>query len=212
MTLDEVKTPRQKRRERTRASILQAAEDLLAEGGLQNASLANIAKRVEYSKPAVYEYFSGIEDILIELTNDGFIRLGELVRAIDPTLPPEDRVMAACRVILHFAAQNPELYQLMFSHIIFKNDGPDRDWAELHKKTQVAYFAVVEIIHEGIDQGIFKTGPGFDSGAMLYLCWVTVHGIASLKRELVIEVGLDVDKYQETVLQMMLSQLMSGKE
>jgi AcrR family transcriptional regulator len=207
MSLDYAQTPRERRRERTKQSILLAAEALLAEGGLQNMTLANIAHRAEYSKPAIYDYFTGIEDILIELSNNGFIRLGEHIRAIQPTLPPEERLLATCHTFLQFAVDNPELYQLMFTHIIFTNISLDRDWIEVQKKTQVAYYAAAEIIQDGIAQGVFKVRPNFDHTAMLYLCWVTLHGIASLKRELVKEVGLDVDKYQAFMLQLMLNNL-----
>jgi len=200
-------SPRERRRERTKLAILLAAEALLAEGGLQNVTLANIARRAEYSKPALYEYFSGIEDILIELSNIGFIRLGERIQAIDPTLPPVERLLAVYQVFLKFAAENAELYQLMFTHIIFTNFGLDRNWPDVRKETQVAYYSALEIIQDGIDQGVFKVRPNFDSGAMLYLCWVTLHGIASLKRELFNEVGLDVDKYQAVMFQMMVNNL-----
>jgi AcrR family transcriptional regulator len=207
MSSENTQTPRERRRERTKQSILLAAEALLAEGGLQNTTLANIAHRAEYSKPAIYEYFTGIEDILIELTNNGFVRLGERIQAIDPTLSPEERLLASCDAFLQFAAENGELYQLMFTHIIFTNVGLDRDWQELHKKTQVAYFAVHEIIQDGIEQGVFMARPNLDSGAMFYLCWVTLHGIASLKRELIKELGLDVDRYQATMIHLMLCNL-----
>lgn len=207
MSPEKEQTHRERRRDRTRSVILQAAESLLAEGGLQNMTLANIANRAEYSKPALYEYFTGIEDILIELTNNGFIRLGEIIRAVDHSLPPEARLEESFHAFLNFAAENPELYQLMLTHIIYTNNGPDRDWPELQKKTKVAYFAVSEIIEEGIKQGIFKVQPGFDQGAMFYMCLVTLHGIASLKREMVKELGLDVDRHQATVIQLLLENI-----
>jgi AcrR family transcriptional regulator len=207
VTPEKTQTPRERRRERTKMSILLAAEALLAEGGLQNMTLANIAVRAEYSKPALYEYFSGIEDILIELSNYGFIRLGERIKEIDLALPPEERLMAISHAFLQFALENAELYQLMFTHIIFTNVGLDRDWPELHKKTRVAYYAAAETIQDGIAHGVFKVRPDFDSGAMLYMCWVTLHGMASLKRELTKEIGLDVDRYQAAMFQRLLDNL-----
>ncbi len=206
-TSEHTQSLRERRRERTKQAILLAAEALLAEGGLQNVTLANVALRAEYSKPALYEYFSGIEDILIELSNNGFIRLGERIRAIDSQVSPEERLLAVCHTFLEFAAENAELYQLMFTHIIFTNMGLDRDWPELHKETQVAYYAAMEIIQDGIKQGVFKARPDFDSGAMLYMCWTTLHGIASLKRELIKEVGLDVDKYQAVMIQLLVNNM-----
>lgn len=207
MKPDSQPSPRERRRERTRQAILNAAETLLAEGGLQNTSLTNIAHRAEYSKPAIYEYFTSLEEILIELSNNGFIRLGERLKAVDPSLPPDERLLTAGHVFLKFASENPELYQLMFTHIIFSNSSLDRDWKELQKKTQVAYYAAAEIISDGIQAGVFKPRPDFGSGEMLYMVWVTMHGIASLKRELIREIGLDVDKYQAVLFHQLLNNL-----
>ena len=207
MAMPDAESPRARRRARTRTVILRAAEELLAEGGLQLVTLANIAKRAAYSKPAIYEYFVGLEDILIELSREGFIRLGERVTAIDAGLAPEARLLAVCRAMLQFAAENAELYQLMFTHIIFTNNGLDRDWQALRAQTQVAYTTAAEVIQQGIAAGVFKPRPDFDGGAMLYMCWTMLHGMASLKRDLVREVGLDVDTYQAAMFALMLNNL-----
>lgn len=203
-------TTRERRRERTKTIILQAAEELLAEGGVQNMTLANIANRAAYSKPSIYDYFTGIEDILNELSNSGFIRLGKLVKAIPKSLSPEVQLKAAFHSILQFAAENAELYQLMFTHIIFKNNGQDLDWHGASKETQAAYLAAAEIIQSGIDQGAFKTRHGFDHSAMLYLCWVTVHGMASLKPNLLEEVGMNGQQHQAVMVNFILNNLKGG--
>jgi AcrR family transcriptional regulator len=200
-------TPRERRRERTRTLILQAAESLLAEGGLQKLTMAELAHRADYSKPAIYEYFGGIEDILIELTNTGFIRLGERVKEIPKSLPPDERLVAVVNAILQFANENFELYQLMFTHIIFSPGRLDQHWQDVRDKTQVAYLIASEVIKDGIDQGIFKVRPGFDHDAMVYQSWVVVHGMASLKSALVREVGLEKVHNQDQVIHVLLCNL-----
>lgn len=206
--MDEKKgTPRERRRERTRTLILQAAEDLLAEGGLQKLTLAELAHRAAYSKPAIYEYFGGIEDILIELTNNGFVRLGERVKEIPASLPPDERFLGVVNAILKFAADYVELYQLMFTHIIFSPGRFDQRWQESQEDTQTSYRIASEVIQDGIDQGIFKTRPGFDHNAMMYMSWVVVHGMASLKSGLVREVGLDMPHKHDQVVNFLINTL-----
>lgn len=206
--MDETKgTPRERRRERTITLILQAAEDLLAEGGLQNLTIAELAHRAAYSKPAIYEYFAGIEDILIELTNTGFVRLGERVKEVSENLPPDERFLGIVNAILTFAADYVELYQLMFTHIIFSPGRFDQRWEEANTDTQASYRIASEVIQDGIDQGIFKTRPGFDHDAMIYMSWVVVHGMASLKSGLIREVGLDMPHNHEQVVKFLLNTL-----
>jgi AcrR family transcriptional regulator len=200
-------TPRERRRERTRVLILQTAEQLLAEGGLQKLTLAELAHRAAYSKPAIYEYFSGIEDILIELTNTGFVRLGEQVQTVSEVLPPDERLRAIANTILQFATDNVELYQLMFTHIIFSPGRFDQRWAEARGDTQLSYRIASQVIQQGIDQNIFKTRPDFDHKAMVYMCWVVVHGMASLKSGLVREVGLNMPYNHELVLSFLINNL-----
>jgi AcrR family transcriptional regulator len=209
MQIEPAKDPsnRERRRERTRVMILHAAEELLAEGGLQNVTLANIADRAAYSKPAIYEYFVGLEDIMMELSNAGFVRLGQTVKAVPDSLSADERLLAVVHAILRFAGENAELYQLMFSHIIFSNNGQDQRYQDMLKDTQTAYRVASEIIQEGIEQGIFKTRPGFEGDEMLYMCWVIVHGMASLKHTLTEELGLDVLRYQAQTLDALLHSL-----
>ncbi|NOH03360.1 MAG: TetR/AcrR family transcriptional regulator [Chloroflexi bacterium] len=197
----------ERRRERTRALILQIAEQILAEGGLQKLTLAEIAHRAAYSKPAIYEYFSGIEDILIEIGNAGFVRLGEQLQAVPDTLPPDERLRAIGHAYLQFAADNVELYQLMFTHIIFSPGRFDRRWAEAHTNTQLSFRIASQVIQQGIDQGIFKTRPGFDRNVMVYACWVVIHGMASLKSSLVREVGLEMPHNHDLMLTLLINNM-----
>lgn len=200
-------TTRERRRERTRTLILQTAEQLLTEGGLQNLTIAGLAHRAAYSKPAIYEYFDGLEDILIELTNTGFVRLGEQMQAVPETLPVDERLLAIAKAMLTFASENVELYQLMFTHIIFTPGRFEKRWQETELDTDVAYRIASQVIQQGIDQGVFRIQPGFDHDAMVYLSWVTVHGMASLKSNLVREVGLDISHNHDLVLSYLINNL-----
>lgn len=199
--------PRERRRERTRALILQTAEQLLAEGGLQKLTIAELANRAAYSKPAIYEYFESLEDILIELTNAGFVRLGEQVQALPETLPPDEHLVAIANTMLKFAADNAELYQLMFNHIIFTPERLDQHWAEIRGDTRLSYRIASQVIQQGIDQGVFKTRPGFDHDAMIYMSWAVIHGMASLHSSLVREVGLNIPHKQDLMLVFLIHNL-----
>lgn len=123
-------------------------------------TLAELAHRAEYSKPSIYEYFGGIEDILIELTNTGFVRLGEHVKEVQKNLPPDERVLGVVNAILKFSTDYVELYQLLFTHIVFSPGRFDQRWQDAKADTEASYRIASEVIQEGIDQGIFKTPQG----------------------------------------------------
>ncbi len=199
--------PRERRREKTRALILQTAEQLLAEGGLQKLTIAELANRAAYSKPAIYEYFEGLEDILIELTNAGFVRLGEQVQALPDSLPPDEHLVAIANTMLKFAADNAELYQLMFNHIVFTPERLNQHWAEIRGDTRLSYRVASRVIQAGIDQGIFQTRPGLDHDGMVYMSWAVIHGMASLNSSLVREVGLNIPHKQDLMLVFLIHNL-----
>jgi AcrR family transcriptional regulator len=196
---------RDRRRIRTSELILRAARDLLEENGLEKLTLADIAQRADYSKPAIYEYFDGIENLLSELSNSGFIQLGERLKTFPKTLPPDERLVAMGGETLGFAAENPELYKLMFSRIGFYPQG--KADTDLKNTMQISYRVLVDTIQEGIEKKIFKTRAGFDWKAMTYITWTLIHGMASLKKSLMDELDYDVDLCRSQAFRFLISSL-----
>jgi AcrR family transcriptional regulator len=61
------RNPRQERRAQTRAALLDAAERLWAQRGIQGASLDEIAAQAGMTKGAVYSNFAGKTDLILAL-------------------------------------------------------------------------------------------------------------------------------------------------
>ncbi len=85
--------------------ILSAARRLLADRGVAELTLNELARRARVSKPNVYRYFESREDVLLQLWVDEVRALGErLEQAFAPVAPGDiDGVIAA--VVAGFAAQ-----------------------------------------------------------------------------------------------------------
>jgi len=49
------------------SQILNAAEEVMSEKGLQNSSIAEIAKKAEVTDSLIYNYFKGKEDLLFSI-------------------------------------------------------------------------------------------------------------------------------------------------
>src|SRR5437763_721083 len=107
-------SPRQKRHQLTKQAILQAAKKIVAEEGVTALSMRAIADKIDYSPSGLYEYYGSKEEIVAELTKEGFEKLGSDLTRIDPALSPSQRLTEAGLVYLRFAASYPELYGLMF--------------------------------------------------------------------------------------------------
>lgn len=69
-----------RRRERRREELMEAARQLLVDGGLEALTIAAVARQADVSKPSVYYYFSSKAELLAGLMID------ELDREIDQLL------------------------------------------------------------------------------------------------------------------------------
>ncbi len=102
--------------ERTRESILVAAERLVAEGGFDAVGVRPAADRAGTSTRAVYALFGSKEGLIQALAQRTFELLGESVSAVPLTSDPgEDLVQGALKGFRKFAIAHPDLYRLFFT-------------------------------------------------------------------------------------------------
>lgn len=88
-----------------RRAILDAARELLAEGGTEAPGLAAVAERTGLARPSVYRYFRSREDLLEAVIADSFPRwstsVAERMGGLDD---PGARVLAYVDANLHLVA------------------------------------------------------------------------------------------------------------
>lgn len=106
---------RKRQKEEMRASILEAAWQLVLQDGWQALSIRKIADAIEYSAPVIYDHFANKEAILLELTKQGFRKLNtELVKAKEGALNSERQIEAMAYAYWKFAFDNTAYYQVMY--------------------------------------------------------------------------------------------------
>jgi AcrR family transcriptional regulator len=107
---------RQKEKEEIKQSILDAARKIASEEGWNALTIRKIADEIEYTPPIVYEYFENKEDLIRELIDAGFVKLGkEISVARQSETDPHKLLMKLSLIHWDFAFNNVELYQIMFS-------------------------------------------------------------------------------------------------
>ncbi|MFG2146100.1 TetR/AcrR family transcriptional regulator [Streptomyces sp. NPDC048696] len=111
----EVKSPRARYREQTRAEIKAAALQQVAEGGATALALTRIAKEMGLSGPALYRYFAGRDDLLNELIRDAYDDLAQaIVRVGTSTVgTPRTALHALADACLDWATAEPHRYLLI---------------------------------------------------------------------------------------------------
>jgi AcrR family transcriptional regulator len=107
-------------REDTRRAILDAAEALLVEGGLDAFSMRRLADRCGCTAPTLYHYFRDKPGLIDALLEERLQRLVTELRRVNPSDDPSEQVRTLCLSFARFGVRNPSHYQLLAL-----NRGPD---------------------------------------------------------------------------------------
>ena len=171
--------PRARRFLRTKQTILDAALEIVRTEGPAGLSMRALAERSDYSAAGIYEYFSNKDEIIQAVCEQGHERLASHMRQADPGLPILGYLLGIGLGYIRFALENPDHFLLMFTTAPPAATGKDMS-AEL-LKDDTSFGILLGAIRRGIEEGVFKSRPGFGLMEMAYTAWVTVHGMAMLR-------------------------------
>lgn len=167
------KTANPERALETEAAILEAARDLLADGGLPAVSMRAVASRVGVSATTIYNYFENKESLVVRIVALGFQRFESyLARAMDAhPVGSMDRVAAIGEAYARFAVENVQYFRIIFT---IQPQSP-RDLDALPGRA--GYDMLRQSVQEAIDSGAMRrVDPDV---AVLYL-WSVVHGLVTI--------------------------------
>ena len=100
------------------AAIKSTAWKILTEEGVEAVALRGIARALNITAPAIYNYYPSREDLLKALVADADADLGRyLTEAHTPHLAddPEIQFRVVCQAYRRWAMENPQRYQLFFT-------------------------------------------------------------------------------------------------
>ena len=178
--LDEDLTPRARRHERTKDAILNAARELIKQGGIDAVSMRKIAQEIDYSAAGLYEYFGSKDEIIGALCQIADQRLESYLKAVDPALPLDQRLVELGLAYVQFALNNREEFMLLFT---YSRTSQELQYQELRSETPGpggAFLVLMNTIQEAMDAGFIPASP-FDAFSVSYSAWAFVHGMAMLQ-------------------------------
>jgi len=157
--------------------ILDAAQRLFIEQGVEKLNMRDVANAVEFSVGTIYLYFKDKSELLFAIQNRAFSRLAQEFDSVSNIPHPADRLIAMNRQYLAFVFEHPELYELLFIM-----EGP-MDAALARGETQpwatgyAAFKRVVAAVQAGMDAGVFRQR---DAESVALMIWAQMHGLAAL--------------------------------
>ncbi|GIJ43497.1 TetR family transcriptional regulator [Virgisporangium aliadipatigenens] len=101
----------------TRRALVDAAAELLDEGGPSAVTLREVGARAGVSRGAPYKHFADKESLLSAVAIEAWERniAGQRALRADAALAPVDRLRAALTALIAVGRQQPHLFQQMFT-------------------------------------------------------------------------------------------------
>lgn len=157
-----------------RRALIAAAEEELAENGVEGFTLRGCARRAGVSHAAPAHHFRDARGLLTALAAEGHRRFAETMRARMAAAPADAKAqfVASGLGYIDFALENPALFRLMFT-----SDSPDKDDPALKAAGDGSFSVLLDAMRDlrGRDP---RTHP--ELMADVIAAWSLVHGFSSL--------------------------------
>lgn len=178
-------TPAERRRQKVREAILEAADRVFSDSGEDGLSIRRLADEIDYSPAAIYKYFGSKEELLDELKEVFFERLLAQVDTVKECGEPFPvRARMAIETYVRTALEKPHHYAAAYSsvNIVHLHDNLSSDceiWESfIASQKGQAFSYLIGIVEQGKDLGLFR--PDLKPVPAAKSLWVSAHGMAQL--------------------------------
>jgi AcrR family transcriptional regulator len=155
-----------------RAALLQAAEEIIRESGVEGLTLRACARRAGVSHGAPAHHFGSVAGLLTEFATEGFERLAEAMRR-KMLKDTDDELQAAGLGYIEFATRWPEHFRVMWRSELLIENSP-----RLQQARELAQRCLRDALRRANAHG--RTLSEDELAARFQLAWCCVHGYASL--------------------------------
>ncbi len=147
-----------------KAALIEAADMILRDHGIEGFSLREAARRAGVSIGAPAHHFGSATGLLTEVALLGYESLGQALNAVPPTEDPAADLQQLALAYVNFALAHPGRFRLMFRPDLVNRDDPRYSLASTAALTG------------------FATAIGRRKGGMaeIFMVWSSIHGMANL--------------------------------
>lgn len=159
-----------------RAELLATAISQLRDTSVEDLSLRALARALGVSQTAPYRHFADKNELLAAMATCGYRDLLCDLRQAGASAGecPKAQLFAFAHAYVDYAAQNPQLFKLMFGPAV----QPTTKYPELREASRDTLQLVEDILQRGVDGGIFR--PVDDITYMANAAWSSIYGLSTL--------------------------------
>lgn len=151
---------KEREKEHRREEILNAAQMVFFEKGLQNSTMDEIAERAELSKGTLYLYYNSKEDLYLAVMLRGFEILHELcARTVEKSRGPLEAMWSLGTAYYEFFDSQRNFFR-MFNFLQFPalHKQVSLEMMEMcNGQTQKTWDLAIDVFRRGIEQKIFRS-------------------------------------------------------
>ncbi|MBN2180226.1 MAG: TetR/AcrR family transcriptional regulator [Deltaproteobacteria bacterium] len=176
------KNRREKEKEQRKKAILKAARKLFVKRGSAPVTVANIAKRADLSKGAIYLYFSSKEEICAQILLDEIARFHQKVAHLfDNGRTATEVLLDFSTLYIDFFLSDRELFRILMNFMLHNGsmDFTDDTDKRIILETNKAISVTERIFRYGIDKGEFFIKEQ-EVISMRNALWGLLNGVLSL--------------------------------
>jgi AcrR family transcriptional regulator len=181
------------RRSRERAArhrlITATARSLAEREGWDAVTTRRLSTEIEYSQPVLYKHFASMDDVAAAVALEGFGELADSLRAARDDGDPDDELRRVAHAYSAFAAENPALYDAMFTRTTRLRFAAADTPAPLSAAFAELRDAVATVAGER------------DVDTLTEVVWAALHGLTTLARSDRLRPGRDADRIELLVAQ-----------
>jgi AcrR family transcriptional regulator len=159
-----------------RAELLDTAIEQLRETGVEDLSLRALARTLGVSQTAPYRHFADKDELLAAMATHGYRNLLEALRKASAVTDhcPQKQLIAFAHAYVDYAANNPQLFKLMFGPAV----QPSVKHPELRAASRDTLQLVQDILQRGVDSGVFRHTDNV--AYMANAAWSSIYGLSTL--------------------------------
>jgi TetR/AcrR family transcriptional regulator len=173
-------TRQERRKARTRAAILDAAEEFFASADSASATIAQIADAADVAVATVYQHFAGKDDLHLAVVERALEKNERHMMAVyDSDAPAVAKLIGAVRAYLAFYLESPPLFRL----VALRQGTPSEESSAspvavmLSERVDRMTRALAGVVEQGIAEGTFREVDPLDTARF---AWGAMNGVIAL--------------------------------
>lgn len=192
-----------------RNSILEAADLLFRDQGIEKTSMDQIAAKAEMTKPTIYAYFKDKNEIYYALVHDFMLKINDVIKSKSDGKDFDKTFLEICNEVFTLANKYPLYFDGMINEINvdINNKLTPTVYKDIYVLGEEINEALVSLIQKGKTLG--KVNPNYDEHMLVFYLWSAIFGILRMyhtKEDYLALIKID----QKALLQFSFSRLLAS--